>query len=280
MRPTLGLRPAFRKAISRGIDAADRALSAVSDAAGNAWVACLLAGAGAAGRIGGAARKSRALAQRAMRFLRILAVVISLVVCLDWGTKIAVNAAIQPVPNSPNLVPHDPRDYPRQFFPIAGDDAFAITHLEHAYTSANDKWLDSPYASPALDTQAWLLERVRIEFDLWVVALALLLSFATAVAILVGALFRMPQALIAVLAGAYIGGGIGNSVELGFLNDVTDWIWVALGNDSAIVFNLADVAIVGGLLGYILWPPLAILALICWMIIRIARSAFRVFRRR
>lgn len=252
----------------------------MSDAAGNAWVACLLACSAAAGRIGAAAGKTRALAKRTLRFIRIFALAVSVVVCLDWGTKIAVNAVIPPVPNSRNLVPLDPRDYARRFFPIAGDDAFAITHLEHAYTSANDKWLDSPYASPALDTQAWLLEQARVEFDLWVVALGIMIFGAMVVAIAVGALFRMPQFLIAVLAGAYIGGAIGNSVELGFLNDVTDWIWVSLGNDSAIVFNLADVAIVLALLVYIVWPVLGILALICWILARSCGSAFRVFRRR
>ena len=274
------MRLAFRKAVSRAIDAADRALSAVSDAAGNAWVAVLLACSAAAGNIGAAAGKMRALAKRTLRFIRILALVTLAVVCLDWGTKIAVNAVIPPVPNSPNLVPLDPRDYPRRFFPIAGDDAFAITHVEHAYTSANDRWLDSPYASPALDTQAWLLERAKVEFDLWVVALGIMLFGAIAVAIVIGTLLRMPQSLIAVLAGAYIGGAIGNSVELGFLNDVTDWIWVSIGNDSAIVFNLADVAIVIALLVYVIWPLLGILALACWLLARICGSAFRVFRRR
>ena len=274
------MRSAFRKAVSWGIDAADRALSAVSDAAGNAWVAILLAGSAAAGQIGAAAGKTRALAMRTLRFIRILALAVSVVVCLDWGTKVAVNAVIPPVPNSRNLVPLDPRDYVGRFFLIAGDDAFAITHVEHAYTSANDRWLDSPYASPALDTQAWLLERARVEFDLWVVALGIMIFGALAVAIAVGTLFRKPPFLIAVLAGAYIGGAIGNSVELGFLSDVTDWIWVSLGNDSAIIFNLADVAIVLALLVYLIWPALGILALICWILARICGSAFRVLRRR
>ena len=274
------MRTAFRKAVSWGIDAADRALSAVSDAAGNAWVAILLAGSAAAGQIGAAAGKLRALAMRTLRFIRILALAVSVVVCLDWGTKIAVNAVIPPVPNSRNLVPLDPRDYTGRFFLIAGDDAFAITHVEHAYTSANDKWLDSPYASPALDTQAWLLEQARVEFDLWVVALAIMIFGTLAVAVAVGTLFRMPPFLIAVLAGVYIGGAIGNSVELGFLNDVTDWIWVSLGNDSAIIFNLADVAIVLALLVYLIWPALGILVLICWILARICGSAFRVLRRR
>lgn len=233
----------------------------MSDAADHAWVAVLLFLPGLAGRIGAAAKNTGAAARGTLKFLRVLLLTVTVIVGLDWATKLAVNAVIPPAPNAPNLTPLDPRAYPGRFFPIAGEGAFAITHVEHAYTSANDKWLASPYGSPALDTQAWLLERIYIELDLWVVALGIVILGALAVAVIVGALFRMRPLLIAILAGAYIGGGIGNSVELGFFSDVTDWIWVA--NDaSAIIFNLADVAIAGSLLVYAIWPLLMAAALL------------------
>ena len=245
----------------RGLDAADRALASVSDAVDHAWVAGLLTWPNLIGRGGAAAKRTGAAARGMLNFLRVLLLTVSVVAGLDWATKIAVNAVIAPVPNAPNFMPMDPRDYPGRFFSIAGDGAFAITHVEHAFTSANDRWLASPYGSPALDTQAWLLARVYVEIDLWVVALGLLTLGALAVAIIIGTLFRMPPLLIAILAGSYIGSGIGNSVELGFFSDVTDWIWVA-NDDSAIIFNLAEIAIVGSLLVYVIWPLLMAAGLI------------------
>ena len=267
------------QALRRSLDAADNALSAVSDAIGNAWVAGILALPNLIGHIGASAKKTGAAARGMLKFLRLLLLTVAVIVVLDWATKLAVNAVIPPAPNAPNLTPMDPRDYPGRFFPLAGDGAFAITHVEHAFTSANDRWLDSPYGSPALDTQAWLLERINIEFDLWVVALGILTLGALAVAVIIGTLFRMRPPLIAILAGAYIGGGIGNSVELGFFSDVTDWIWV--GDDvSAIIFNLADIAIAGSLLVYVIWPFLMAIVLIGRLLRRILGFPVRKARRR
>ncbi len=266
--------PAVRNAAGRVINVADDALLAVSESARNAWVSCTLRSPAIMGWLGTAVEKTRGLAKRALYFVRVLGLTIAVVVCLDWGTKIAVNAIIEPVPNSPALVPMDPRDYPRRFYPIIDIDRLAITHLEHAYISADNKWLNSPYASPALDTQTWIFNRIGIEFDLWVVALLILLSGSIAVALLVGMLFRMRLGLIAGLAGAYAGGGIGNSVELGFLNDVTDWIWVA-SDDMAIVFNLADVAIAGSLLIYVVWPVLMATVLIGRAFVWLFSSPFK-----
>lgn len=237
------LRPPLGKALRRGLGVADRALSVVSDAAANAWVDGILSLPNLIGRISAAAQNTGAAARGILKFLRVLLLTVTVIAGLDWATKLAVNAVIPPAPNAPNFVPMDPRDYPGRFFPLAGDGAFAITHVEHAFTSANDRWLDSPYGSPALDTQAWLLERVYIEFDLWVVALGILTIGTLAVAVIVGTLLRMRPLLIAILSGVYLGGSIGNNVELGFFGDITDWIWFSKG-DWEIIFNLADVAIV------------------------------------
>ena len=272
------LRPAIGQAFRRGLAAADRALSSVSDAAANAWVDGLLSLPNLIGRTVAAAQNTGAAARGMLNFLRVLLLTVTVIAGLDWATKIAVNAVIPPAPNAPNFAPMDPRDYPGRFFPLAGNGAFAITHVEHAFTSANDRWLDSPYGSPALDTQAWLLERINIEFDLWVVALGILTLGALAVAVIIGALFRMRPPLIAILAGSYIGGGIGNSVELGFFSDVTDWIWVANDN-SAIIFNLADIAIAGSLLVYVLWPFLMAAGLIGRLLRRILGFPVRKTRR-
>lgn len=258
------------KALRRGIGVADNALSAVSDAVDSAWVAGILSLPNLIGHIGVSAKQTGAAARGTLKFLRILLLTVAVIVVLDWATKLAVNAVIPPAPNAPDLTPMDPRHYPGRFFPIAGDGAFAITHVEHAYISANDKWLDSLYGSLALDTQAWLLERVYIEVDLWVVALGILTIGTLAVAVILGTLLRMRPRLIAMLAGVYLGGSIGNNVELGFFGDITDWIWVGM-DDSELIFNLADVAIVGSPLVYFIWSFRMMLSPIFSLPVRKAR---------
>ena len=97
--------------------------------------------------------------------------------------------------------------------------------------------------------QAWLSERPGLDVDLWIAGLGVTLAWVVAVVLVVGILLRINLALVTLLLAAYIGGAVGNQVELGLFEDVTDWFWIS-GDGQFIVFNFADVMILGSSIAF------------------------------
>ena len=197
----------------------------------------------------------------AFRYARLFVRITLVVVALDWVSKLAINLRIEAIPNDARLEPVlTPAVFENQWFPLNEAGTLAITHVEHAYESANAKWLVSPYGAQALAAQDWLAQTFGIEAELWVAGLGTLLVLLAAEILLLGLVLRMRPWVIAVSAGLLWGGAIGNQVELGLFGDVTDWLWVSgdigawllgpLGAGQSGVMNLADGAI---FIGYYLF---------------------------
>lgn len=132
-------------------------------------------------------------------------------------------------------------------------------------TLALDQWLKSAlFANEGLMNGSWLLGLIRftdhrnfgISFNLPV---PYWLMLAIAIGALIWAIYEILRlntsryALRGLFLGIFIGGVLGNlfdRVTLGFVRD-----WLLLWGRSAV--NLADVAILFGLLSYLFWKPRA-----------------------
>ena len=146
-----------------------------------------------------------------------------------------------------------PAVFEEQWFPLNDAGTLAITHVEHAYESADVNWQVSAYADQAFAVQEWASRNLDIDIAFWLSGLIAYVALALVGILLIGAVLRIKPWVLAFTPGLLWGGAIGNQVELGLFDDVTDWRWVAgdwgelilgpFGLGSAGVMNLADGAI-------------------------------------
>ena len=185
------------------------------------------------------------------------------VASLDWATKIVINREIPPIPNDDRLEPVITEDaVGTSWFWIGDGSNFAITHVEHAYASVDDKWRASVYAEVGELVQGWALVHFRVDVAFWVAALVASILILVVSVFVIGVVFRVRATALAVMAGMAAGGAVGNQIELGLFGDVTDWFWVSseigryllaplLGGSQAVI-NFADAAILVAVYAFVL----------------------------
>ena len=131
---------------------------------------------------------------------------------------------------------------------LIADQAHKVWMLEVLQIGLGDRitvtsFLDLVYVANTGISYGWLsLESQNGQFLL--AGFAVLASIALAIW-----LFWIDNALLAVAIGLIMGGAIGNAIDRVRLGAVADFYSVHVGNFYWYVFNIADVAIVAGVIG-------------------------------